>query len=156
MMGTGIHDTPTTLVLVLLGLACSGCADQRTSHLVPVSGVVRQRDRPLRGGQVVFVPRPPRQSPLAFGNIDADGRYTMRTANRYEGVAPGSYAVCVTAQENRPEDLRPGVDPLLRPRSKGTVPEEYANATTSPLTCEVPPHGMTLDIDVPSTAAPGK
>lgn len=138
------HVSP---LVVVAALVVTGCGGPGPPRLAPVQGVVRQGDRPLSRGQVVFVPVPPHQAPLAFGDIQGDGRYTMRSANRYAGVIPGLYAVCVRATEAA-SAAQDGVDPLLRPVAN-LVPAAYKSSDTTPLRCDVPRNGTRFDIDLP-------
>lgn len=140
-------------IVFVVGLCATGCLDARTSHLVPVTGTVRQGGVPVAGGTVVFVAIPPLRSPLVFGDIGADGRYSLRSANKYPGVAPGRYAVCVNLVEAPPAaSPADGVPPdPFQPRSaRSRLPPEYGSAEHTPLSCEVPPGGTTFDISLPA------
>lgn len=134
--------------LAILGLL-AGCSDRRTATLVPVTGSVQRQGTPLAGSTVVFIPEPPHQAPLAFGAVGSDGRYELLSANRYRGVLPGNYIVCVTAASESPEQSpNQAADPLL-PRPKATPPTGvYADPKTTPLRFEVPATGGTFDIDL--------
>jgi hypothetical protein len=143
----------TVAIVLAAGVCATGCLDARTSHLVPVTGTVRQGGVPLAGGTVVFVAIPPLRSPLVFGDIGANGRYSLRSANKYPGVAPGHYAVCVALAEPPPA-AKPtdGVlpDPFQPRVVKSRLPPEYGSAANTPLRCEVPPGGTTFDISLPA------
>ncbi|MFM8952125.1 MAG: hypothetical protein ACKOOF_03565 [Planctomycetaceae bacterium] len=139
-----------TVVLIPL-LACVGCADKRTADLVPVTGLVRRNGRPLTHGIVVFVPAPPLQAPLAFGNIGPEGRYAMRAANKYVGVRPGPYTVVIDALEpaaNPPPEAGTPIDPFLRPSAAADAVHSTTHENT-PYRCDVPAGGTTFDIDLP-------
>jgi hypothetical protein len=151
----GFFDHRAAVAAVVVAAACAGCGDRRTAHLVPVGGVVRQGERPLAGAKVIFVPVPPHLAPLAYGDVGTDGRYVMRAANRYPGVAPGPYAVLVIAEQDAGADAPPATDPMLRPR-KSLLPAEYSDAATTPLKCEVPPKGTTFAIAIPAGASRGR
>ena len=146
----------TLLAMLIASTAGSGCADRRTAHLVPVTGVVRQAGRPVERGTVIFMPVPPLQAPLAFGDIGSDGRYTMRSANKYDGVAAGSYAVCIHLEDAAaapPTDAAVAADPLLPRRPQPLLPSEYTSHAKTPLRREVSPGATTYDIDLPATPA---
>jgi hypothetical protein len=133
--------------LAILGLL-AGCSDRRTAKLVAVTGSVQRQGTPLAGATVVFIPEPPHKAPLGFGAVGSDGRYELLSTNRYPGVLPGNYIVCVTAAS--PASDHAG-DPLL-PRPKATPPNGvYADPETTPLRFEVPATGGTFDIDLSAT-----
>jgi hypothetical protein len=81
-------------LLLVLGAGCGSRETERT----PVSGQVLYRGRPLAGGTIVFTPDPERggRGPLAAGEIDAEGRYTLRTGGQ-PGAVPGWHRVTVAA-----------------------------------------------------------
>jgi hypothetical protein len=86
---------PATAVLALATFA-AGCGERRAS-LVPVAGTVTYDGRPLEGALVSFDPREPdSRRPPGEGQTDHDGRYTIRTGDRW-GVLPGLYRISVTA-----------------------------------------------------------
>lgn len=128
---------PRRLALAVV-VGCAGCRRGRAADLVEVRGVVRRQGSPLAGATVLFVATPPHEAPLAYGAVAADGRYRMLSANRYPGVLPGRYAVCVTVAGVNEDG---GADPLL-PRSRpALVPGEYSDAAKTPLQFDVPPEG---------------
>jgi hypothetical protein len=132
--------------------ACPGCGDGRTQKLVEVAGTVRAAGGPLAGATVVFIAEPPHQAPLAFGAVDDDGRYRLLSANKYPGVLPGRYLVCVSQPAALPSDAS---DPLL-PRSRVASTGVHASPETTPLRYDVPPGGGSFDIDLsPAKEAQG-
>lgn len=78
--------------LLLVALVC-GCADR--PRLVPASGKVLHKGRPLTAGSVIFVPLPGNawagDSPSSL--LQTDGAFTMKTFPHGPGVAPGAYKV---------------------------------------------------------------
>jgi hypothetical protein len=80
--------------VVLLGLALLGCG--RDDKLTPVHGHVYYHDKPLAGGTIAFTPDPERggHGPLACGEIDAEGRYSLHTGNA-AGALPGWHRVTI-------------------------------------------------------------
>lgn len=78
---------PLGLCGLLLALAVAGCG--RSGELAPVAGRVYYRGRPLTGGTIVFTPDPERggRGPLACAEIDAEGRYNLRTGQAAGAVA---------------------------------------------------------------------
>ena len=133
--------------LAILGLI-TGCSDRRAAELVAVGGSVQREGMPLAGATVVFIPEPSHKAPLAFGAVENNGRYALLSANRYPGVLPGKYIVCVQAASPAPDNV---ADPLM-PRPKATPPTGvYADPETTPLRFEVPAAGGTFDIDLSVT-----
>ena len=131
---------------VAMVAAVAGCGARRTQKLVEVAGTVRGPGGPPVGATVVFIPEPPHQAPLAFGAVDESGGYRLLSANKYLGVVPGRYLVCISQPAAPPGE---GSDPLL-PRSGGAATGPYASPETTPLRYDVPPGGGTFDIDISS------
>ena len=131
---------------VAMLVAIAGCSDSRTRNLVEVAGTVRAAGGPPVGATVVFIAEPPHQAPLAFGAVGAKGGYRLLSANKYPGVLPGRYLVCLSQPTPPPSDAS---DPLL-PRSGGAATGPYASPETTPLRYDVPPGGGTFDIDISS------
>ena len=79
-------------LLLLLAAGCGGDAEQTAE----VQGRVYYQGKPLESGTVVFVPDPSRggSGPLARAEIQADGRYRLRTGDK-SGAVPGWHRVTV-------------------------------------------------------------
>lgn len=136
------------LTLVLVGL--TGCGPA----LVPVSGKVEYRGKPVTSGGVTLFAA---DGSVYSGPIAADGTFAIAAA------APGPVKVGVSSPNpNRAGPTRgprPGVDASKRSGEKGTAPPappadgwfaldaKFADPATSGLTGEVR-KGQPLDIDV--------
>jgi hypothetical protein len=111
-------------------LAVLGCG--RDDKLTPVHGHVFYHGQPLAGGTIVFTPDPERggRGPLAYGEIEADGRYTLHT-EQAPGAVPGWHRVTVappslTASPGEPAAHAPAIDLPRRytdPEQSGLVRE---------------------------------
>jgi hypothetical protein len=113
-------------------LAAPGCG--REVKLTPVRGRVYYRGGPLPGGTIVFTPDPRHggRGPQAWGEVGADGRYSLRTGGD-PGAAPGWHRVTVA-----PAPSRPGAPAL---------PGRYRDPELSGQCLEVKPDQVnTLDI----------
>jgi hypothetical protein len=89
--------TPHTLLrggLVFAALSVFGCGHD--DALTPVHGRVFFRGRPLPGGTIVFTPDAERggHGPLATGEIDAEGRYSLHSGDKL-GAVPGWHRVTI-------------------------------------------------------------
>ena len=75
----------------------AGCGGSEPT-LVPVAGQVFYRGRPLNGGTIVFTPDAQRggRGPLACAEIDAEGRFTLRTGDK-KGATAGWHLVTIAA-----------------------------------------------------------
>jgi hypothetical protein len=78
-------------VILMLVLGCGG--DEK---LTPVRGRVFFHGQPLAGGTIVFTPDAERggHGPLAWGEIEADGRYLLHTGDK-TGVVPGWHRISI-------------------------------------------------------------
>ena len=136
--------------LLLAGPAClvlSGCGGgPDLPPLAEVSGTVTLDDKPLPRGMVQFVPDKSKGTTgaPAVGNIDSQGRYTLRTAG-VEGAVIGHHKVRVEARQE-PKDETDSMPPSL-------IPQRYQNPETSGLAFEVKA-GQDNQIDLKLTSRP--
>lgn len=114
---------PLRLGAALLGLALFGCG--RDDKLTPVHGHVYYHGKPLAGGTIAFTPDAERggHGPLAYGEIDADGRYSLHTGDAI-GAVPGWHRVSIAPAGGTPV---PTVD----------LPRKYGDPEQSGLLREV-------------------
>ena len=118
--------------VVLAALAVFGCGqdDERT----PVHGRVFYRGQPLSGGTIVFTPDLERggRGPLACGEIDAEGRYSLRTGDKL-GAVSGWHRVTIA-----PPSLAVAPGQPIPPPSID-LPRKYRDPEQSGLLREVQP-----------------
>jgi len=131
--------------LPLLGIALlwfSGCGGPGYS-LVPVSGTVQLKGKPLANADVVFTPADSQSGPSSFATTNDQGQYELTTLDFGKtGAVVGSHRVVITtAKSSDPGDERATV-------SKELVPRRYRDGS---FPMEVPLAGTTeanIDIDV--------
>jgi hypothetical protein len=111
-------------------LALLGCG--QGDPLTPVRGQVIVHGKPLPGGTIVFTPDVERggHGPLACGEIDGDGRYTLRTGDKL-GAAPGWYRVTIAAPARAVAPGQAVAPPAVE------VPRKYSDPEHSGLLREV-------------------
>jgi hypothetical protein len=113
------------IVLVSTAAGCSGAA-------ASVSGTVTMDGQPLTTGNVSFYPEGDSGAP-AYGQIDAQGRYSLKTGSDL-GLTPGSYTVVVVATKDPPEPYdKTGAENPPIP----ITPGKYGNVATSDLKVQV-------------------
>ena len=134
-MVTGFWKRLLGLAAALAGLALAGCTAPE-EPLAPVHGQVFHNGAPLPGGTIVFTPDPTRggNGPSARAEIQADGRYVLRTGDQY-GAAPGWHRVTIVAVLPAPAPA-PG-QRFSHPRS--LLPLKYRDPELSGLHGEVKP-----------------
>lgn len=118
-----------------------------------VSGKVTVGGSPAQNVQVTFMPVDA-SLPVASGNVDAAGRYSLSSgANNRLGAAAGTYKVVLRQLEGGSE-----ADVAARytsgqgkaPVAKAAFPKEYQSAETSPTQVEVQATDTnTIDIAIP-------
>jgi hypothetical protein len=117
---------PHFAFLLLMAVALAGCGRDDSLRLATVTGAVTYRGKPLDHGTVVFTPKPGTPGPQSVGEIDANGKYRMRTAGR-DGAPVGSHVVTVHCRRQvTPEEARRLVIGEL------LIPAKYANEVESP------------------------
>jgi hypothetical protein len=117
---------------VLVTLAVFGCGQD--DALTPVHGRVFFHGKPLPGGTIVFTPDAERggRGPLACGEIDADGRYTLHTGDKF-GAVPGWHRVTIA-----PPSLAVAPGQAVLPPAVD-LPRKYSDPEQSGLLREVQP-----------------
>jgi hypothetical protein len=110
-----------------LGAFIAGCGGPNAAK---VSGQVTLDDQPLTSGTVTFHPQSGNGA-VAYGQIDAQGRYELSTGSD-AGLAPGPYVATVLATEEIPA-TRANEESTFKP----TTPARYNNIETSGLKFEV-------------------
>lgn len=125
---------------VMLVCAVAGCGRGGAR----VSGTVTLDGRPLDTGSVQF--HPAAAGPVAYGTIDAQGRFTLTVGAATSPVPPGRYtatvvAVAATAPTN------PNAETVPVP----ITPRKYGDVATSGLTFNLKPGENTIDIDLVSS-----
>jgi hypothetical protein len=127
------------VILVVGGAAAVGCGDGRPTR-VPVAGIVTIDGEPLKMGMIKFAPAGQRP---AIGAIDGEGRFTLTTYEKGDGVITGTHRVSVTA-----------VEPITERSNRWHAPKKYAESDSSGL--EVTIDGPKDDLNIELTWDGGK
>jgi hypothetical protein len=132
-------------------LAIVGCGSKQGK----VSGTVKYKDQPLKGGKVTFFSGSgEKKTAPDFSEIDESGRYSVSK------LPPGEYTICVEteylkpspsqlmAMKNRPKDAQGGPNVNWEARAKlyTQIPIEYAKPETSKEKFQVKPGSQDHDI----------
>jgi len=123
-------------MILLSGMGCGGSG----YSLVPVSGIVTIKGKPLANAQVQFSPPKDQPGPLSVGKTDAQGHFELTTLDDHRtGAVPGKHQVRITTAQSTGDDERAIF-------SKELVPPKYRNGSYS---FEVPQEGTEkADIDI--------
>jgi hypothetical protein len=114
------------LTLVCAGLLVGGCSKgPAPPRLVPVSGRVVYKGRPVALASIEFLPDMPQgaQGFAAGGQTKQDGTFTLRTHPHGAGAVPGHYKVTVTTEAH------------------GAIPHRYTDPGQTPLKIEITEQG---------------
>jgi len=127
-----------TLVLATLVLALTLAGCNRGPKLVPAGGIVKYKNAPVPGADVVLVPDGDGQT--AIGRSDNQGRFKLVTSGR-EGALIGSYKVSITAARpkravSEAEAVAMSSEQIAANR-EDLVPIKYNNPISSGLTATV-------------------
>ncbi len=131
--------------------------DFNTVPLVPAGGVVTIDRKPLAYAVVSFMPK---HGPIAMGETDESGRYTLNYGR--EGAPIGDYTVAISylvSAEGEVQRLaaRSSLSPPPSMRTaKERLPGDYSDLGRSKLRATVPPGGSTdLNFDLEGPLLPG-
>jgi hypothetical protein len=118
------------LALILAALFVAAGCNRSGLNLAPVEGVVTFNGSPVAEAGVMFAPQ---QGPPGMATTDAEGKFTLTTAN-HEGALIGEHRVSISKVETVAIPQQRGF-PIYQQKSH--IPEKYADASTSELTAEV-------------------
>jgi hypothetical protein len=96
-----------------------------------VEGVVTFNGAPLEGAGVLFLPP---TGPFAMGTTDAEGHFTLTTAN-HDGALIGEHRVTITKAQTTAKQL--AGERLPRYNTKYIIPIKYSDPSTSGLAATV-------------------
>lgn len=123
--------------LVLAAVALIGCGDGGP-RLVKAGGVVKYKDAPLAGADVVFVPED--GGLPSIGRTDEQGRFALMTSGR-PGAPIGAYKVSVTAVRQKravsPAEAVSMTSEQIAANHETLIPVKYNNLISSGLTATV-------------------
>jgi len=133
--------TLSSLSLVILVLALSGCSEPRPDGmppLHPVSLTFTQEGEPLEGATVaLFSQDDPDFQWAVGGSTDRNGVAVLKTHGTYTGAPEGRYIITVRkfVREGELQTMdNPGAPP---PRDYNLVDEQFANRNNSTLVVEI-------------------
>jgi hypothetical protein len=121
----------TGILIGTIGVA-AGC-NRRDLDLAPVEGLVLFDGAPVADAAVVFAPVDAEKTLPAVGSTDAEGKFTLITANR-PGAIVGNHRVAISKTETITIPQKRGF-PLYK--LKEHIPEKFGNFDTSGLTAKV-------------------
>jgi hypothetical protein len=119
--------------MIASGILLAGC-DSRPKR-VPISGTVFIDGKPVKGGEIRFIPDHARS---AQAEIDKEGHFTLFTFDyqKPDGAVVGEHRVEIRAGEKIPGGIR------------WTIPKKYGNAASSGLAIKVDKPDNNLRIDL--------
>ncbi len=131
-MDVGTPRMPLRCGIAVVILAVFGCGQD--DGLTPVHGRVFYHGHPLPGGTIVFTPDAERggNGPLACGEIDAEGRFSLRSADKL-GAVPGWHRVTIAAPALAVASGQTAAPPAIE------LPRKYSDPEQSGLLREVRP-----------------
>ena len=126
-------------LLILAIFVVSGCGGD-SLNMAEVKGKVLLDGQPLTAGSVRFIPDNTKgtEGPPSEGTINEQGEFTLIGAGGVEGAIIGFHKVTVTVPSAEPVGSTPdGTPPPATPPASVTIPNRYADFTTTDLTFEV-------------------
>jgi hypothetical protein len=151
---------PVLSILVIVGIALTGCSNSSRPRTYPVTGTVTMQGKPVANAVITFVPTGT-DGEAASAITDSEGKYALTTWEAGDGARPGEYRVKVSKQEetavdpskmvrNVPleEDQKYVENTKPRPPAKILVPSKYLDESTSGLSYTVPQSSSTFDIEI--------
>jgi hypothetical protein len=129
--------------VVLLSLVgCGGGEKLNRPPVYKVRGKVTLQGKPVKGADVTFMNKETNKS--AFGKTDDNGEYQLTTFNANDGAVEGKHDVTIVeippiastpaiADVNTDAYQPPGIGQDTMPAPKSSLPQKYADPSTSGL-----------------------
>jgi hypothetical protein len=130
MLGTGSQSRQVRFAVLAGVLILNGC-NRSGLNLADVSGVVTYNGKAVEKAGVIFMPE---SGQPAMGTTDAEGKFTLATAN-HPGALVGNHRVGITKSETIVTQ-NPG-ERLPTYNNKYLIPSKYSSPATSELTAVV-------------------
>jgi hypothetical protein len=130
--------------LGFLALCLAACSKEKLSYLpvYPTRGRVLQANgQPVMGGRVILVPRDPAVGHRAFGDIGANGNFTLTTYAPRDGVAAGDYIAVV-------EPHNDGDQGQMKQGQPTPIDSRYQNVRLSGLSVNIHEGDNVIDLTV--------
>lgn len=119
-------------VIAILPLVCVAVGCNRSGlNLAYVEGIVTYNGQPVEHAGVTFKPD---LGPIAMGTTDAEGKFTLITANQ-PGALVGEHKVGIS--KSKTTAVQMSGEALPRYKVEYFVPQKYASPATSELTATV-------------------
>lgn len=134
------------VILMTLVIGPAGCAKSDVPKSIPVRGRVTFKGTPLKEGEVLYAPMNEGEGRPAWGRIQTDGTFTMKSSAGIPGVVVGKYRIAVVAFEPGTQTTRekgtaaaPSKDERhgAAPARKPLIPTRYFDVKQSELTDDV-------------------
>jgi hypothetical protein len=129
-------------------VALAGCGGSGRPSLVKVTGTVTLNGQPLEGALVSFLKETDANDKFkrpASGTTDAQGKFSLGTYNKEDGLPVGKYKIAVVKRElvgQLPENYSDDSADSFDLKYQWIVPRNYANPQNSGLTAEVTRSGL--------------
>ena len=138
--------------LALTAICCCGLlgcrAKQGQLPTAQVTGRVTLRGVPLTRGEIKFFPVQVSGEGVrvAYGTLDAEGRYCLSTYRQGDGAILGDHRIAVESSEETSPGF--GKTEAMARQSKWLIPARFADPQTSGLTAHVEKGRNTFDFDL--------
>jgi len=118
---------------LVVAAAVGGCGPSSLPELIPIHGTVTYQGAPLAEGELRYVPQKTPGARMARGKI-RDGKFSLTTAIRDDGVKPGQYRIVVIAYGPAREPARDAEGYVTKAYARPLlIPEKYTKPETTPL-----------------------
>jgi hypothetical protein len=134
------------LICRILFLSCvaaiAGCGEK---NWATVHGTITMNGAPIGPGTIMFEPANTvdTRARSGIGNFKEDGKYTVRSAGRREGIPAGEYRVLI---DGKPAES--SGDEFVDPSKITKIPAKYQNSERSGLTATLEAGENTVNFDL--------
>lgn len=135
----GINFLPS-LILCCGFVLLAGCGGEKDWGFV--EGTVKVNGEVFGPGLISFKPQDSKARGGGIGEINAEGRFMVRSSGKKEGLAAGEYLIAIS------EKMIEGDEEAVKEKPRNKIPAKYRRTSTSGLTRTVKPESQTFDFDL--------
>jgi len=136
------------LAAVLTSLPGCGGGGEDIPKLVPLTGVLTSKGKPLPGTMISFIPDHQQKGTGGFAATDAEGKFVVKHRSGQEGIEPARYRVLLSRMLKKDGSAVPSGENAMDHGATESMPAKYLSVDTTPILLEIKETNEPLIMDL--------